>query len=305
MLLGSWLLLAPSLAEAAPVKIAAVTAKSSYTTPDASFPADNVKDGKSATPWFEGDSGSGVGSWIEVDLGGPRNVTRIGILPGDWSGGWAKANRPKELEVKFSDGTATTWTLADEYKLQELKLPAAKSTSIIRFKINQIFSGTAFPDTAISEILIYDDAPDPYATVTAATASSEFPPDVDGNYFASQSADNVRDTYWCEGNKTGDGVGEWLQYTFAAPTRITAVSVCSGMCTTSDLLKKGNAPSKVTLTFSDGTSQVVDLKSLMPIPSKVTLTAPVTTGSVKLTINEVRKGTDYDDACLSEITFLK
>jgi F5/8 type C domain len=307
-MLGSWLVLGPALgglAEAAPVKIAAVTAKSSYVSGGDSFPADNAKDGKSSTAWFEGDAGSGVGSWIEVDLGGAHNVTRIVMLAGDWSGGWAKANRPKEFEVKFADGSTTSWTLADEYKAQELKLPAAKSTGTIRFKINQIFSGSAFPDTAISEILVFDDAPDPFATVTGVTASSEFPQDADGNYFATQSADNVRDTYWCEGNKTGDGVGEWLEYTFAAPTKITAVQACSGMCTTSDLLSKGNAPSKVTLQFSDGTTQQLALKSALPIPSKVALTAPVTTTSVKLRIDEIRKGSDYDDACLSEITFLK
>ncbi|MEQ1571554.1 MAG: discoidin domain-containing protein [Myxococcota bacterium] len=289
---------------AAPVKIASVSAKSSYASGDVSYPADAVKDGKGGTPWFEGDAGSGVGSWIELDLGGTRNVTRVVVFPGDWSGGWAKANRPKELEIKWSDGSTAMWTLTDEYKAQVFVPPSPKATATLRFKINSIFNGSAFPDTAISEIVVYDDQPDVNATVKGVTASSEFPADAEGNYYAVQAADTVRDSFWCEGNKAGDGVGEWLEFTFDAPTRISALSLCNGMCSTSDILKKGNAPSRVTLAFSDGSTQSVDLKALMPLPQKVTIT-PVTTSSVKMKIDAVRKGTEFDDACVSEVSFVK
>jgi hypothetical protein len=296
------LLASPSLA--AQVKIASVTAKSSYDTNGVTYPADNVKDGKGSTPWFEGDPGSGVGSWIEVDLGGSHNVTKVVVFPGDWSGGWSKANRPKELEVKWSDGSVATWTLTDDYMAQTFTPPSPKATSTIRLKINSIYNGSAFPDTAISEIVVYDDQPDPNATIKAVTASSEFPADTEGSYYAAQSADAVRDSFWCEGNKSSDGVGEWLQYTFDQPTRISSMSICTGMCSTSDILKKGNAPSKVTLTYSDGTSQQVELKALMPLAQKITLN-PVTTSSVKMRIDEVRKGTEFDDACVSEVSFAK
>jgi hypothetical protein len=289
---------------AAPVKIASVSAKSSYATGDLSYPADNVKDGKASTPWFEGDPGSGVGSWIEVDLGGTKNVTKLQVLAGDWSGGWSKANRPKELEVRWSDGTTAIWTLGDDYRLQTFVPPTPKATSTIRLKINSIYNGSAFPDTSISEILVFDDAADTNATIKQVNASTEFPADTEGAYYATQAADGVRDTYWCEGNKTGNGQGEWLEFVFDAPTRISAMSVCNGMCTTSETLKKGNAPSRVTLTFSDGSTQQLDLKALMPLPQKVTLT-PVTTSSVKMRIDEIRKGTEYDDTCLSEVSFVK
>ncbi|MEQ1502092.1 MAG: discoidin domain-containing protein [Myxococcota bacterium] len=303
MVIVSLALMPPAFA--APVKIAAVTAKSSYSTGGTSYPAENVKDGKGATPWFEGDSGSGVGSWVELDLGGQHTITKLQLLAGDWSGGgWAKANRPKELEVKWSDGTTATWTLTDEYRMQTFVPPSPKATGTVRLKINSIYNGSAFPDTAISEILVWDDAPDATARVTTVTASSEFAPDADGSYYAVQAADNVRDTYWCEGSKTSDGVGEWLEFKFDAPTRISALSVCNGMCSTADVLKKGNAPSTVTLQFSDGSTQKVELKALMPLPQKVTIT-PVTTASVKLKVDAVRKGTEFDDTCLSEVTFVK
>lgn len=298
-------LLALDHAFAAPVKIASVTAKSSYASGDLNYPADNIKDGKSSTPWFEGDPGSGVGSWIEVDLGGAKNVTKISLLAGDWSGGgWAKANRPKEIEVRWSDGSTAIWTLADEYRMQTFVPPSPKSTSTVRFKINSIFNGSAFPDTSISEIVVYDDAADTNATIRSVTSSSEFPADADGSYFAVQAADLVRDTYWCEGNKAGDGAGEWIEFAFDAPTRISAMSLCNGMCSTSEMLKKGNAPSSVTLQFSDGSTQKVELKALMPLPQKYPLT-PVTTSSVRIKLDAIRKGTDYNDACISEVSFTK
>jgi hypothetical protein len=293
-------------AEAAPVKIAAVTAKSSYNANGVSYPAEAVKDGKAMTPWFEGDAGSGVGSWIEVDLGGTKNVTKIAVLPGDWSGaGWSKANRPKELTLQWSDESTASWTLTDSYEVQVFTPPKPVSTAKIRLKVAQIYNGSAFPDTAISEILVWDDQVDPaFASVTAVTASSTLPSDADGSYAASQAADNVRDTYWCEGGKTGDGAGEWLEFKLDAATRLTGLSLCNGMCGSVDMLKKGNAPSRVTLQFSDGSTQAVDLKAVMPLPQTIPLT-PVTTTSVKMTIDAVRAGTEFPDTCVSEVQFKK
>jgi hypothetical protein len=293
-------------AEAGAVDIASVSASSSYSKGGTVYPESNVKDGKGATPWFEGDSGSGVGSWIEVDLGGTKNVTRLQVLAGDWSSGsgWTRANRPKELEIKWSDGSTANWTLGDEARIQTFTPPGPKATSSVRLKINSIYAGSAFPDTAISEILVYDDAADANASVRKVTASSEFPADAEGAYYAEQAADNVRDTFWCEGNKASDGVGETLEFAFDAPTRVSSLRVCTGMCSTPDMLKKGNAPSRVTLTFSDGSSQSVDLKALMPLAQRVSIT-PVTTSSVKMRIDAVRKGSEFDDACVSEVTFVK
>src|SRR5262245_48616610 len=149
-------------AGAAQVQIASVTAKSSYSQGGTTYSANNVKDKKSK-PWFEGDPGNGVGSWVEVDLGGTKNVTKIGMFAGDWTNGdnWKKANRPKEVEIKWSDGTTAIWSLEDAWKMQVFTPPQPKSTSSIRFKVNTLYNGTAFPDTAISEILVWDDSPDP------------------------------------------------------------------------------------------------------------------------------------------------
>ena len=119
--------LALSNADAAPVAIADVTSKSEWSKGGTTYSDNNVKDKKSK-PWFEGDPGSGVGSWITVDLGGTKNVTKIGMFAGDWSSGtsWKQTNRPKEVEIQWSDGTTETWTLTDEMKMQVFTPSAAK-----------------------------------------------------------------------------------------------------------------------------------------------------------------------------------
>ena len=212
MTLLSLALLTP--AHAAPVKIVGVEAKSFYNERGTSYHPDAVKDGKSTPPWFEGDAGNGVGAWIEVDLGGDHNVTKIQVLAGDWTSGgdWGRANRPAEVEVRWSDGSTDIWTMADEWKVQTFTPESPKTTAKIRLKFNSLHSGSAFPDTAISEILVFDDQPGSYVFASGATASSEYPSDNDGSYYPIQASDGVRDTMWCEGVKDGDGVGEWIEF---------------------------------------------------------------------------------------------
>ena len=297
-------LVGPLVAQAGVVPISGVTAKSYYSEGGTSYPADKVKDGKTL-PWFEGDPGNGVGAWLEVNLGSDKKVTKLVMFAGDWQSGdnWQRANRPKELEIKWADGTIDIWSLTDEWKAQTFVPKAPKTTSTIRFKVNALYNGTTFPDAAISEIIVYDDQPGAIANVTGVKASSEFPSDADGSYAAIQASDGVRDTFWCEGNKATDGVGEWVEIAFDVATPIKAVKVCTGMCTT-EAFTRGNAPSKVTFQFSDGSSQSLDLKTAAPLPAEYPLT-PVTTSTVKVRVDAVRKGTEFNDACLSELTFAR
>jgi hypothetical protein len=296
--------LALSHAQAAPVAISAVESKSDWSKGGTTYAARNVMDKKSK-PWFEGDPGSGVGSWISVDLGGAHTVTKIGVFAGDWSSGtsWKQTNRPKELEVQYSDGTTESWTLADEMKMQVFTPSSPKSTSSIRFKVNQIFNGSAFPDTAISEIMVWDDQADPNPAVRQVVASSEAPADGDGSYAAVQAADGLSDTFWCEGNKGGDGTGETLEFVFDRSATVGSMSICNGMCAVG-VQGKGNVPNRATLTFSDGSSQTVDLTKSI-VAQKIAITPPRTTTSVKLRIDGVVKGTEFDDACISEVSFTK
>ena len=292
-------------AHAAPVKIAGVEAKSYYNEGGASYHPDNAKDGKTS-PWYEGDSGNGVGSWIEVDLGGERRVTRVQAFAGDWTNRtrWTQANRPAELEIRWSDGSTDIWALADEWKVQTFAPSSPKTTSKIRFKLNSIHSGTAFPDTAISEILVFDDQPGAQNLAKSAQASSEFPDDGDGSYVALQASDGLRDTMWCEGAADGDGAGEWVEFELRERFPVKGLQICAGMCASLGIHKKGNAPTTMTAEFADGKTQQFTLKDF-PLPQKVTFEVPHVTDKVKLKIDKVRAGSEFNDACISDVAFLR
>ncbi|MEO0600308.1 MAG: hypothetical protein AAF211_02675, partial [Myxococcota bacterium] len=255
-----FLLALGTTASAAPVKIKGAEAKSFYSKDGATYLPGNVHD-RSTQPWFEGEPGSGVGSWVKVDLGSEHTVTEIRMMAGDWTSEtyWSRANRPKLVEIKYSDGSTDRMELTDEWKIQTFKPSSPKATSSIRFKVNAIYSGSAFPDTAISEIQIFDDKPGKTVAVSSASSSSEFPADDEGRYDAGQAADGVKDTMWCEGDKETEGVGEWVEFQLAESTTISSMKVCPGMCASLSIHKLGNMPSKMTLEFGDGASQVVDL----------------------------------------------
>jgi hypothetical protein len=90
---------------------------------------------------------------------------------------------------------------------------------------------------------------------------------------------------------------------FDAPTPVRTVQVCTGMCTF-DAFARGNAPSKLSLQFSDGSTQAIEITKMGPVPQDYPL-RPVTTSSVKVRVDAIRKGTEFNDACLSELTFLR
>ncbi len=137
----------------------------------------------------------------QVKFEGEQTVTRIVVLPGDWSTteAWRVANRPKELEIRFGDGTEQTWMMTDSMVPQTLVLAKPVNTNSVRFMVKRIFGGSTFADTAISEIRVYDDQT-AGVVLKEATASSEYRTDKRSSYAPIMGADGVKDTYWCEGN---------------------------------------------------------------------------------------------------------
>jgi len=295
------ILLAMTLsADAGRVDIASVTSKSDYNEGGVNYASSNLSDRKSQTAWFEGESGNGLGAWVEVDLGAATDVKRVVMLAGNWASSdeWDRANRPKELAVVWSDGKEQNWQLNDEFAPQIL-IPegGSKSTTSIKFKIKQVYNGTAFPDTGITEVIVFSgDGPVP----TTVTASTEFPRDSSGVYMPSLAVDSVRDTFWCENNKAGAGENEWIDVQLASSAKISGLEICSGMCAGMAVHKKGNVPTSATVLFSDGSTEKLTITPF-PLPKKYPFSTPHTARSFKVTIDAVRAGSEYNDACFSEL----
>ncbi len=291
-------------AHAAQVKLAGVLASSFYPdTEGVSYAASNVKDGKVSTVWVEGEDGSGLGSWLEIDLGGSRTVTHIKLWNGNWYSWdfWNRHNRAKEIEITFSDESTQKFTLKDEKVAEEIRFDTPVTTSTLKIKIKGIYRGTTFNDTCISEVAVFDDQPEAFHTVSGVADSGHLPEDADGTYEVSNTWDLLNDTMWCENQKDGDGTGAWIEYRFGKTVRVGTLKFLNGNAYDSTFWRKSNRATQITLTFSDGSSETVEVKDFLMLQ---TLRFPARdSSSVRITFNAVKVGTEYNDLCVSEARF--
>ncbi len=293
-------------AQAARLRVAGVTASSTYPPGEGvSYSENNVKDGKVSTVWVEGEDGSGLGSWIELDLGGTQTVTRLKLWNGNWYSWdfWNRHNRAKELELTFSDGSTQKFTLADEKVPEEISFPTPVSTSTIKIKIKGIYRGTTFNDTCISEVAVFDAAPEAFQLPASTSDSGHLPEDADGTYDVINTWDMLNDTMWCENQASGDGTGSWIEYRFGKSVRVSKLLLLNGNAYDPTFWSKSNRATQATLTFSDGSRETVAIKDFLMQQS---ITFPSrSTSSVRITFDAVKAGTEYNDLCMSEARFVE
>lgn len=270
-----------------------------------SYAVKNVTDQKQSTVWVEGEDGSGLGSWVQVDLQGEQTVTAIKIWNGNWYTWdfWQRHNRVKDLEVEFSDGSKQTVTLKDEMTPEVVRFDKPHKTTFVKLRIKGINRGSTFNDTCLSELQVMDDEPDDYVRIARYGASSVYPADGDGNYELVNLADFLADSMWCEGNKTGDGNGEWIDFDFGTARRVSKLRIRNGNAYSFSFNLKANRAKAAKLTFTDGSSETITLKPSM-VEQVVEFPAH-NTQSVRVTFTEVVKGTEYNDLCVSEAQFLE
>ncbi|MCB9761575.1 MAG: discoidin domain-containing protein [Alphaproteobacteria bacterium] len=294
-------------ADAKELKVSGVNVTATSTLPPGdgvTYYEKNLVDGKVSTVWVEGDTaGSGLGTFITIDLGGEQDLTGLRIWNGHYYSYdfWNRHNRVKDLEVTFSDGTSETFELKDEMSAELITFAKTHKTTSLKLKIKGVHRGTTFNDTVISELQILDDQPSDYVAVASYKASSVYPADADGSYEPERVADGVMDTMWCENSKDGDGKGEWLEFDFGKPTSVSKLYLVNGNGYSPQYCLKANRAVKATLAFSDGSTQQIDLKTLC-LPQTATF-SPTSTSKVKVTFDEIKTGTDFNDLCISEARF--
>lgn len=293
-----------SIAAAASIKPVSATAASTYPTEGGvSYEADKVADGKLGTAWVEGDQGGGLGSWVELQLGSPHTVHEVRVYAGMWSSGeyWKRGNRPKEIEVSYSDGTKDVFPLKDEMRVQTLLLPSPKETSVVRVRLKSIYNGTTWLDTGISEIQVFDAAAEAHTAVRSITASTTLAPDADATYDAINVSDGLADSMWCEGSKDGDGTGDYLDFQFGGSQKIGRLTLIDGIGGSMSLWMKANRATAASIAFSDGSKADIVVKNTM-LPQTIEFPA-VTTSSARITFTTVAKGKEFNDLCVSEAYF--
>lgn len=170
--------------------------------------------------------------------------------------------------------------------------PTTKPTETVRYTEPTTVPTTPPPKTAY-ELKLRD-----YASVEA---SSTYDGDR-ATHLATNLLDGKKDTNWTEGVE-GNGIGEYIQFTFNGSHTITGFRICSGNHASDSYYTKNARPKTVKLTFDDGTSEeftFLDVKQELSF----TLSKAVTTRSIRLTIESVYKGSAYEDTVISEIAFL-
>lgn len=110
------------------------------------------------TKWVPQKSGNGgIGEWIEISASTPQHVTGIKVMNGYQknSSTWANNNRVSNCTIMFSNGTSMSCTLPDTMDLITIDLSTAIDTTYIRLKIDGIYSGSKWNDTAITYLGAY------------------------------------------------------------------------------------------------------------------------------------------------------
>ena len=147
----AWLLLAASLSA-----VAAPRASSELTREDVRYRASLAFDGLLSTSWAEGDSGSGEGAWIEVDLGRSTALTNVTVWPGDLSQGkrsHRESARPARLQV-YVDGAPQGEPVRVEDGLQRVEIPLSGSGRRIKVEATEAHEGFVYQDLHIAEIAV-------------------------------------------------------------------------------------------------------------------------------------------------------
>lgn len=289
--------------QAKTIEVSSVKASSFLSDGSDVYAAKNVLNRKVSKPWVEGIGGSGLGSWIELHLGKSTQVEEIKLWNGNWYSynDWDFYNRASKLELVFSDGTRENIKLANKKKVERIKLKKPVQTQSVKIIVRGVHSGSAYSDrTAISEIQLLNSAPENYPRAKTITASSVVPEDNDGNYDAGNLGDLLEDTAWCENTNNG-GVGQWVKFDLGKTKKLSTINLVNGNAADVKIFFAYNQVKKATLQFDDGSSHSLNFKP--SFRNKAYSFPAVKTQTIKLVIDEIKKGKKINNTCMSEIRF--
>ncbi len=123
------------------------------------YDIDNIFDDDDNTAWVEGAEGDGIREWIQFDFYKEYKVARIDIISG-----YSKSrsifktnNRIKNLEILLSDGSTLNLDLKDTMDRQQIEIEPHVTKSI-KFIIKDVYKGSKYEDTCISEMKLWGSA---------------------------------------------------------------------------------------------------------------------------------------------------
>ena len=122
------------------------------------------------------------------------------------------------------------------------------------------------------------------------------------NYGSTKVLDGDFSTVWSEG-VSGYGNGEWIILDFDNIYTVKKIKIVNGLVNKKNGYYNNNRPKSLTLQFSDGSSQKINLEDNNTGYQVVNINA-VEKSYVKFVIDSVYYGTKYDDTCIADIEIL-
>ncbi len=120
-------------------------------------------------------------------------------------------------------------------------------------------------------------------------------------HYVSRLVDGDLGTAWVEG-VYGNGKGETITFTLNKECLISGINIWAGYHRTSSIYYKNSRPSDITVSFSDGTSQYIELRDTISVQTFY-FDSPVQASSIKITLGAAYGGTIYEDNCITEVSF--
>ena len=270
--------------------------------------------------WVEGVKGPGKGESLKVYFDRETTIDLLCIHPG-YQSVYEINNRPKEIELDFSDGSAARYVFEDRNEDVVIDLDGPTTTKWVKITIVSVYPGTTFDDTCITEVYAYADAwsqarnrglktedldswLDEYTgslknytavRFTKASASSTLKDDR-LTYKPEWAIQSNPKRAWVEGVK-GPGSGESLTVSFDKATAIDLLCIHPGY---EVVYQVNNRPREVALEFSDGTKAMFEFEDRNE-EVVIDLGGPITAKWVKITILSVYPGSQFDDTCITEV----
>ncbi len=129
---------------------------SSLTEGSVTHSSDRILDGDHDTAWSEGVAGNGYGEGITLNFADTFQISGLYIRAGyhKSTNTYYNNGRPSQLTFTFSDGSSETHRLADVMESQLINFNQPRITSSLKITIDDVYPGSTYQDTLITEIYI-------------------------------------------------------------------------------------------------------------------------------------------------------
>lgn len=198
--------------------------------------------------------------------------------------------------------TLTAWLSDASTAATNIKsmLPPSGSTTI---EDPQYLSVTSSPMPQPSSSATIEDPPD-YPRFTQASASSQLSDQQFGDkhytYNPEHVLDKNTDTAWNEG-VDGPGLQQWIRVSASTPQHVQGLSIKNGYPLNDNIYWANNRAKDITIELSDGSTMTTALDDAYNTLQNIFFESPHDIVWIRITINSIYKGSEYDDTCISYI----